>query len=272
MKRISLLFIAYSAVLFTSCRKDPDTIPPVPNPPPAVKLKEINHDKLPSPYYFFDYDASNQVKTISFESGLLNYQVTHANNRLSVLQNNTAVNKTRLEYRYTDGKVTSVAIFDNNGVQKQRCFLDYSGDQLIRIDWELRRQGMGYVQQRSIELSYYPDGNLRELNHVRNEIENVQTALQWKDSFSNYDNKTGVEGFTQIHPEEEELIYLPGVVIQKNNPGKIVRNGQAVNYEITFTYTYDEAGRPVNKKGDFLITSGPNQGIRSELHTFFTYY
>lgn len=272
MKGLFSLIFAVSIFCLPSCRKDNTPNAPEPTPGPAVKLKEINHDKLPSPYYFFSYDANNKVQNVSYLSGLLNYQVNYSNNLLSFLQNNTAVNKTKLEYRYTDGKVTSVAIFDNNGVQKQRCFLEYTGDKLTRIDWELRKQGLGYVQQRSIELSYYADGNVKELNHIQNEIENVQTGLQWKDNFSNYDNKTGVEGFTLIHPEEEELIYLPGVVIQKNNPGKIVRTGQAINYEIVYTYTYDESGKPQTKKGDFLITSGPNQGVRSELHSFYTYY
>lgn len=273
MKGFLPLTILFSAVLFTSCKKDQDS--PGGNPPPAslsVRLKEINHDKLPSPYYFFEYNAANQVKAISFQSGFLSYQASYLNSQLNILQNNTAVNKTRIEYRYTNGQVTSLAIFDNNGVQKQRCFLDYNGNKLVRIDWELR-QPIGYIQQRSMELSYYPDGNLKELIHTRNEIENVQTALQWKDTYSNYDNKPGVEGFAQIHPEEDELIFLPGVEIQKNNPGKIVRQGvQAINYEIVFTYTYDEKGKPSTKKGDLLITSGPNQGARSELHTFYTYY
>lgn len=270
MKGFLPLIVLISLVLFASCKKD-DT-PPGGNPPPlAVKLKEINNDKLPSPYYFFEYNSANQVKAVSFQSGFLSYQASYLNNQLNILQNNTAVNKTRIEYRYTNGKVTSLALFDNNGVQKQRCFLDYSGNKLVRIDWELR-QPVGYIQQRSMELSYYPDGNLKEIIHIKNAIDNVQTALQWKDTYSNYDNKPGVEGFAQIHPEDDELIFLPGVEIQKNNPGKIVRTGEALNYEIVYTYTYDEQGKPTTKKGDFLITSGPNQGTRSELHTFYTYY
>src|SRR5215208_3958635 len=73
----ALWVVAVLVAAASACgRSDAPTAPaPDPTPVPAVLLKDIVIPRLPSPYYHFRYDATGRVDSVSFASGLTQYQV-----------------------------------------------------------------------------------------------------------------------------------------------------------------------------------------------------
>ena len=66
---------------------------------------------------------------------------------------------------------------------------------------------------------------------------------------------------------------LPGVVIQKNNPGRETRTGDGLTYVVDYTYAYDTDGKhPLSKSGDLVITGGGTVGQHIPISSVFTYY
>jgi hypothetical protein len=140
------------------------------------------------------------------------------------------------------------------------------------MEWEQKIENMGFALHRTVDFSYHPDGNLAELSDQRHAIPGIQTANLILESFENYDQKKNVDGFTLLHRPDEHLVLLPNVVLQKNNPGKIIRSGDGIHYEISYTYQYNSSQTPVSKNGDMLFTNGPDAGKHFESNVSFTYY
>lgn len=68
-------------------------------------------------------------------------------------------------------------------------------------------------------------------------------------------------------------ILMPGIMLQINNEGRVVRTVQAATtYEVNYSYAYDKAARPVTKSGDFVATNGVTAGQHVQLLTTYSYY
>ena len=272
--RYNFLLLAITATVFLSCKKDTYNPPPPVEPEPdvAVLLKEIVIPNLPSPYYHFEYNTDSTVKNVSFASGFTNYDVLYDGNRISEMRNNIIVNKDRLQYVYDNaGHLSVINYADSNGVVYKRSYFTYGGDKIIKIEREIKL-GPGFIIDRTMTMSYHGDGNLKELSYHRPAL-NGQSELTYTDRFEQYDDKTNVDGFSLVHEEFfEHLFLLPGVKLQKNNPGKVTRTGDGVNYIVDYTYTFNAAQLPLTKKGQLLFTSGADTGKKFQTNSTFSYY
>src|SRR5438270_737773 len=70
--------------IVTACGGDArvtDPGAPPPPPPVQVRLKDVVEERLPSPYYHFDYDGTGRVSNVSFASGFTSYAVSYQGNR-----------------------------------------------------------------------------------------------------------------------------------------------------------------------------------------------
>jgi hypothetical protein len=142
---------------------------------------------------------------------------------------------------------------------------------LQSVEWEVKIDA-GFAPEQALQFAYYPDGNLKELVHHFYTV-GPQTESTFTDNFENYDSKLNVDAFSLLHPDLTHRFYLlPGLKIQLNNPRREIRTGDGVNYEVNYTYTYDAAGRPTVKKGDFLWTKGPDTGKHVGIQSTFSYY
>src|SRR5262245_43131846 len=165
----------------------PITPPPPPPPPTNVLLKDIVIPVLPSPYYHFEYDTTGRVKTVSFASGLTMYDVTYDGNRIAELQNNILVNHDRLVYSYDDaGRVSMIRYVDSQGITFTRVFLSYEGQRLVEVERDRRVEG-GFIIDKTVSLSYHPDGNLMDLTEHRPPITGVQDGTTSVTHFEQYD-------------------------------------------------------------------------------------
>lgn len=251
---------------------DPGSVTPPP-PPAKVLLKDVQVDRLPSPYYHFDYDAAGTITNVSFASGLTSYGVTYLGARIKELQNNSLGNRDRLVYSYdSDGHVVGVRYVDTNGVTYTIVIFSYEGDKLTEVE---RSKGVpgGYIIDKVMTLSYWPDGNLRQLAEHRPAIDGVQPESNGVVTFEQYDTGLNVDGFGLIHDDFfDHFVLLPGVQLQKNNPGRETRTGDGTTYVVDYTYQYDTAKRPISKSGNLLITGGTDAGQRIQIGSSFTYY
>jgi hypothetical protein len=251
---------------------DPGSAPP---PPAKVLLKDVQVDRLPSPYYHFDYDAAGTITGVSFASGLTSYGVSYLGSRIKELQNNSLGNRDRLVYAYdSDGRVVGVRYVNSSGATFTIVIFTYDGDKLTEVERSRAVPG-GFIIDKTMTLSYWPDGNLRELAEHRPAIDGVQGESNGVVAFEQYDTGLNVDGFGLIHDDFfDHFVLLPGVQLQKNNPGRETRTGDGLTYVVDYTYAYDGAGRPVTKTGDLLITggSGEDVGRRIQIGSSFTYY
>ncbi|HEX2607221.1 MAG TPA: hypothetical protein VHK91_07570, partial [Flavisolibacter sp.] len=90
-------------------------------------------------------------------------------------------------------------------------------------------------------------------------------------SFSNYDKGTNVDGFYVFKTFFEDVLYLPGIRFQVNNPGLVSIDGAENDYTIRYTYTYRNS-LPMERQGTMVQTSGKGKGFRMALHTRYSYY
>ncbi len=270
--RVRNLMIAMAAVAALSACRDDATVT-APPPTTSVLLKDIVISRLPSPYYHFEYDGQGNVSSVSFASGLTTYDVTYAGGRITEMSNNTIVNHDRLVYVYDDaGRVTAIRETDESGVVFTALFFTYEGEKLIGLERDRRVTG-GFIIDKTMSLSYSPDGNLLELTEHRPAIDGVQPETTVHDRFEHYDNGINVDGFSLIHDDFfDHLVLLPAVQLQKSNPGRVIRTGDADNYTVDYTYTYDVRNRPLTTLGDLVFTTGSNAGQHFQVGSVFCYY
>ncbi len=229
---------------------------------------------LPSPFYHFEYDASGRIKLASYASELTRYDLTYDDaGRLSEMQNNILVNHDRLQYFYDDaGRVGEVRYVGSNGSVFTVVFLSYDGAKLTRLERD-RRVAAGFILDKTMSFSYYPDGNLMDVTEHRPPIEGSQTEATTVDHYEQYDQGINVDGFDLIHDDFfDHLVLLPGVELQKSNPARQTRTGDGINFSITYSYDYDGKNRPRVKHGVVTLTNGPDAGKVVPISSTFSYY
>ena len=189
------------------------------------------------------------------------------------MKNNIAGLEERLQYVYDNtGRVTGVNYIDLAGAVSAKVSLSYDGQRLLKLE-RRRILGADFVLNKVMTLSYYADGNLKEIIDHRPKVDSVQEESTTSDWFDQYDNKINVDGFGLIHNEFfDQLVLLPGVQIQKNNPGKEIVNAQGNIYEVNYTYSYNDRNLPLSKTGDGIFTTGTNTGQRFQTNSFYSYY
>ena len=150
---------------------------------------------------------------------------------------------------------------------------EYDGDKLTRVERSRRVDG-GFIIDKTMSLTYDADGNLFELTEHRPAIQGVQDDATYVDRFEQYDKGLNVDGFDLLHDDFfDHLVLLPGVQLQKGNPRRQTRTGDAENFTVDFTYTYSSDGdRPLTKSGDLTFTTAVERGERFQTRSEFSYY
>lgn len=260
-------------VLLQSCKQE--HIPgPVPRPPSVkpVLLKDITIPNLPSPYYHFEYNTDSLVTRAEFSSGLTSYNVLYSGKQIKEMRNNVFVNQDTLRYVYDNtGKVALIKFIDaENTVYRHVSFL-YNGSQIKEIEWDHKEAGVGFLIDRTLTFTYYPDGNVKTITEIRPAFANLPEHHSVK-TFDQYDSKINVDDFSLIHDGIHDHLFL-GVRLQKGNPKKERLEVNGVDlYTIDYVYSYNNDNTPATKKGDFLYLSGPNAGQRFQTNAVYTYY
>jgi len=261
------------AVFAVACKKDHSSYLPPSAPAPKILLQDIIEAHLPSPYYHFEYGPDSSVVKVSFDSEFTRYDVFYSGNRISEMRNNIIVNHDTLRYIYDNaGRPAIIKFIDQTGFTYRHAFISYEGGHIDEIYWDRAEGNVGYLIDRELEFDYFPDGNVKEIRERRPAVGN-SPETNWKTDYDQYDNKINVDDFALLHDGiHDHLFLLPGIKIQKNNPGKEIRTGDGINYISDFTYTYNKDGAPLTKTGDVLFTAGQQTGQRFQTTVNYTYY
>jgi hypothetical protein len=271
MKPGYLLAVSF-AITLVSCYKNPVVRPHPPTNPPLVKLKDMNIRSLPSPYYHFDYTDSGNIARVSFSGGLAVYDVSYVGNDILKMENKGG-NRDKLLYGYANGQLSAIQIINDKGIDYRQCFLTYTAShQLQKLEWEVLDGNNGFAPDQTMQFSYYPDGNVKELINQFHPV-GPQTASTTTDRFENYDDKVNADGFSLLQVDQSHhLILLPtSANLQRNNPRRNIRTGDGINLQVDYTYTYDPAGRPLTKTGDLQLTNGSDKGKHIATLTEYSY-
>ena len=278
--RAPILCATALLVLMVSCKKDMKSGMPVPpvttpvnipdNSPP--RLKDMIVNRLPSPYFHFDYNDSGYITGANWQSGLRIYDVRYSGKKINEMENLIEPVRDKLEYVYDNGKVIQVNIINRNQVTYRKLFIRYTAsNRLSRLYWEVLEAG-GFSSEQILDFTYHPDGNLKELSNTTFPVGPLIEGTVI-DHFDNYDDKINADGFSLLLPPvQNHLILLPDYKLQINNPRHIVRTGSGLDYNVDYSYTYDAHGRPVSKTGDILFTTGQFTGQHFTSSTSFSWY
>jgi hypothetical protein len=256
-----------------SCKKEPD---PISVPPVQIKkvlLKDITIPNLPSPYYHFEYRSDSIATKASFASDLNMYDIVYDGTRISEMRSNTFANKDTLRYLYDNtGKLSLIRFIDKDGIIYRRVFLTYNGSQLTEIEWEHKENNTGFLIDRNLKFSYYPDGNVKQVSEHR-PATSSQAELNYATLYEQYDDKPNVDDFMLLHDGfHDHLFLLSGIRLQKNNAKKESRTGNSVNYTADYTYTYKADGTPLTKSGTVLFSTGQQAGQTFHTSASYSYY
>jgi hypothetical protein len=198
--------------------------------------------------------------------------VIYDGGRISEMRNNILVNKDRIQYEYgTSGRVEFIKYADSTGLVYKTLDLLYDGSQLATVNRAKRLAG-GFIYEKTTTLTYYADGNLKDITHHYLPIDG-QPEQQFTIHYDRYDDKVNVDGFDLLHSEFfDHLFLLSDVQLQKNNPGTETYTGDGDNYTVNYTYTYNGKNAPLTKTGDLVFLTGPLTGRHYALGTTFSYY
>jgi hypothetical protein len=273
-----LLTLIFVISLF-SCKKDhgnPNQPPAVPPAVPAkhILLKDITIPHLPSPYYHFEYNTDSLVTRADFASGFLIYDVLYTGHKITEMRNNIIINHDTLRYVYDNaGRVTIITFIDDANIVYRHAVFTYSGDKIKEIEWDRKQANGGFLIDRTLTFTFYPDGNVKTITDHRPSLNGVAEYNSIM-TLEQYDEKINVDDFGLIHDGiHDHLFLLQGFRLQKGNPRKetLSVNGADL-YTVDYTYTYNNDNTPSIKTGDLLYLSGSNAGQRFVTNSFYTYY
>jgi hypothetical protein len=271
-EKIVLTILITVCSFLHGCKK---TVCPLEPPPPEEpktkvgKLKEIVAQNLPNPMYHFDYTDSGITTDINFASGFFIYRLNYVNGRLDRMIN--SFNNNAMVYTYSNGRVTSIRDMTPDGRLLWNYSFDYStGNQLKEVRWyRFNNAGTDSFLLRKVILEFRTDGNLAWFEDYRN----TTGVLEWeqKIEYTNYDKERNVDDFSVLKEFFDNLLYLPGVRLQKNNPGSELITSTQNTYEITNTWQYQN-GRPIQKMAKVVQVRGNDVGDLGDYSTNYSYY
>lgn len=276
MKKNQLTMWLFGAVLMafagynSACKPDRD-IKPAPVEGIAPRLKEIVATNLPSPYYHFIYDAAGKVSSISYASGLLQYDLEYKGDRL--IKMDDAVTGDMLSYSYTGNQVAAIDIYSGDSGERQwHCDFQYNQQkQLTRVRWYFIRGAQAdSLLERVLEYEYRADGNISGHKTWLADDDGAM-VLSSTVTFENYDSNVNVDDFQIGRQFFDHFLYLPGIKVQKNNPVMSRMMGVQNEYEFTYQYTYQNRV-PQVKTTTMRKVRGENSGAVSTSSASYSYY
>jgi hypothetical protein len=244
MKYFLWIFIAIISA--ASCSKPIE--PPINNIPVKVKkIREIRNSPNDYRAYSFHPDGSLQGYTAQFTSrtdgSITQYGITfqYDNKRLVKSQ---AANGYSLYY-YKDGKPHTIQSYNQQNSLFATSFLSINEkNQITEIVEQFKVPMSNDLAETKTLLFYNSQGNLVRREYYSRQNLNDPFEFYYKQLYEEYDHKVAV-------PEEVSTDYfLPGFVLMKNNPAKIITvdkigiTGRVDRFE----YTYDSDGYVTTKK------------------------
>jgi hypothetical protein len=266
-----ILFLA-AAIALTACSKNNPgavkAVDPIAPPDTIYRLKEITERGMPSPYFHFDLNENGSVKEINFAQGFFIYRPVYEGSRIVSMTN--IQDKSLLQYNYSGNEISSIRKTDSIGQPMWLYRFRFSNGRPSEIDWIRFRTTQDSIIERRVLLEYFADGNLRQYQDLWRDATDV-LSLSRTVRFSAYDHKKNVDDFYLLKNFFEDLLYVPGLRLQENNPGLVELSGASNDFRIEYLYDY-RGSVPAQRRGLFRQTRGDGPSAATELLTNYFYY
>jgi len=257
LKQLGLILTL--ATVFVACNDD-DPAPAT----PEVQLQPLLYEE-PDYKKEFVYDNSNRLVQIKMTSTFANgYETTSvqnlvydANGKLAELTSDTGF---RFVYTYAGNRIATTQEWVNGTASRMHRFTyDDRGRVTEAIVYQNIPDEGGEIPTSSDRYEYDANGNLAVWTMYYYTTFGREAKVQTVLTFSDYDNKVNTEDLF------EPNVFNPGMVLRKNNPGKlVVTNGNsAVTSTERYTYEYHEQGFATSKTTEVTLHHGGTGSYRS---------
>lgn len=238
-------------VVISSCKRQADPLQP-PVEPIARYVSKIANDE--NEFREYQYNAQHTLTkyTSQFVGGLgvtrIETDYTYVNNVITKAESQSG----RVEYITNAGKVTATKYYSLNGTLRSTIHYTYNSKGQLQ-EWieEISNPYANEPSETKQIYQYYADGNLKRIeNFYRINLSDAFTSMGGSlyDRYDRYRNPDLLFGTP---------LYLPGVVVAVNNPGRIQHftPDGAVHQTNSLEYTYYADGMIATKKSSLSNSS-----------------
>ena len=237
--RYGFMSFGIIVMLLASCKK--------PETEPQRALKQVTKiSSSATDFRSFTYDANKLLTnhTIQFINGngtsVMSVNYSYVDGVI-----NTAWSPNGSVFYETEGKqVKVVRSFRPMGSEISVILYSYNSKGQL-VDWKEKFSQPGNDQPKESKqvFEYYADGNVKRMTYYLKMTNDGPFVLNGSTVYDQYDR------FKNPEISFPGTVYLPSVIFQKNNPGRIRHyawNGELYQTN-TFEYTYDADGYPSTK-------------------------
>ena len=246
-----ICFVFCFLILISSCRPFTDPFHPPVTPIARYVSKIANAD---NEYREYQYNAQHSLTkyTSQFVGGSgvtrLVTGYTYANNVIIKAESQSG----RVEYITEAGKVTSTKYFSLNGTLRSTIHYKYNSKGQLK-EWieQVNNPHINEPAETKQTYQYYTDGNLKRIEHFyRISLSDAFTSMGGTlyDQYDRYRNPDLLFGTP---------VYLPGVFVAINNPGRIqsFTHQGTIHQTNLLEYTYYADGMIATKKSSISNSS-----------------
>lgn len=233
------IIIAILVLFIFSCKK------PVTEPQRSIK-QVVKISSSPADFRSFIYDADKRLTnhTLQFINGngtsVMSVDYSYINGVI-----NTALAPSGSVFYETEGKqVKVVRSFRPMGSEISVINYSYNSEgQLIEWIEKFSQPENDQPKESKQTFEYYADGNVKRMMYYLKMTNDGPFVLNGSTLYDQYDQ------FKNPDISFPGTVYLPSIIFQKSNPGRIrhyAANGELYQTN-TFEYTYDADGYPATK-------------------------
>jgi hypothetical protein len=248
---ISTLLITIS--LFACTKSENLSAPAEVTPKKSVKQLTASS----SDFISYEYDAAGNVTRYISQWHNGNGGVNRLNNVFEYSGNKLIRFSSEAGYAsftYNGARIDKSDHFAANGKKLSSFFYEYDqAGKLSAIVEQISNPDSEGVIETKIAYQYFENGNVSKIDFLYKKGTNDPFVLSFSKLFVEYDNKKNPE------PDGIAGFFLPGVILQKNNPVKInnvLPNGAIEGYS-RYEYTYNGEGYPESRK--HFLAAGANE-------------
>ena len=253
--KTQLLKLSFSVIItfcLFSCKKD-ETTPPT-GPPPIKLVKQLTAS--PNDFINYEYDAAGHViKYISsWQNGgggisRLNNVFEYNGDKLVKFSNEAG----NALFTYNGNTIAKSDNFAANGRKLSTILYQFEGNKLTSLIEQNANPEPDAIVETKVSYQYYSNGNVSRIETAYRKQITDPFVVSFSQVFVEYDDKKNSQ------PDGVLGFFLPGVVLQKNNPIKVNNvsaNGTIDGYS-RYEYTYNTSGYPAKRK--HFIAVGSNE-------------
>jgi len=253
--------VALSSMVMMSCNKDDS------NPGPGSttkKIVKIEEDDNSTTSFTYNTDGSFQkITTAAADGEETTMTFAYSGSKLSTITNSDG---SKISYVYQGDKISQADIFDEANHQVSKNVFAYQDGKVTSVTVNANIAEAGdpeYVEYIKTAFTYYGNGDTKDVTtSIFNPLTN-QMEVSEKRTYEQYDNKTNP--LAQLG--EFSRVFLMDMSVRNPLVEKSYNENGQLTETVTYEYTYDEAGYPVQIKS----TTTPSTGSAS-VSTIKYYY